>query len=340
LRNNARLSRTLALGDRADRQDHRRRRSALAPRRPPAPALGPSQPHRVPRCRLEEVTRRAAELRLEQAALGGLVAELGAEFDALPAAEQAGVLRALGVPESALDVEQDDGGGDGGGAPPMGGGAGLAAQMRRIGDTSGWAPPAAAKEELRRLADEADAMARRIEEGEDLPPMPREEVVAEPEPAAQFLARMRASVARFEARMGGGGGAKRADGAASKGGSPATAEESTSPGWQGPFSNVPVLPEELRGTRPAPDLPAAGRAEWRRVQRIAYVLRRAHLQEDPVAPVAALRQRKLLAEGASLEDPWARVEGAAAAQAHMGRVRDAGGRVELDSLFLTCTQFE
>jgi hypothetical protein len=251
--------------------------------------------------RLDELSRRAADLRARQEELQRLVDEVGAGFDALPEGERAEVLRALGA-EGAAEPE---------GAPPAG------------TSPPPWAPGGpGTKGALDGLQLEAEALARRVEAGEGLPPMPG---AAPAEDAARFLARIRASVAAFEELAARGAPP------------PAGADDG---GWAGPFSRVAAgAPEEERA-RLVPAPPAPAQAAFERAERVAYILRRAHQGDAPGAPLEALRAAGLLAPGFVFEDPWVALPGAEAAAAYLGALTAAGATAAATSVFAASDEFE
>ncbi len=275
----------------------RRRRRRPAARAPPRRLTAPPPSSR----RLDELRRRAADLRARQEELQRLVNEVGAGFDALPEGERVEVLRALG----AAGVAEPEG------APPAG------APMPP------WAPGGpGTKGALEGLQLEAEALARRIEAGEGLPPMPG---AAPAEDAERFLARIRASVAAFEEL-------------AARGAPPPTGADDG--GWAGPFSRVAAgAPEEERA-RLVPAPPAPAQAAFERAERVAYILRRAHQGDAPGAPLEALCAAGLLAPDFVFEDPWVALPGAEAAVAYLGALAAAGATAAATSVFAASDEFE
>lgn len=86
--------------------------------------------------------------------------------------------------------------------------------------------------------------------------------------------------------------------------------------WQQPFDDVKVFNEELRGIVPVPYMPPVDEARFAEVERIAYILRRAHLEHGVLgAGVAALAAAGLLLGGPL---PAARSTGGASGGAGFG----------------------
>ncbi|PSC67134.1 hypothetical protein C2E20_9175 [Micractinium conductrix] len=262
--------------------------------------------------------------------------------------------------------------------------AALPPELRQAFEQSGLAEQLDRQSELLRrdqewgTSDEAgggdmEAVARLIEDGGDLLPLPGSECQRPPEPGDEFVARLQGSIdyanadlkgSRHLAAPGSGAaGAVRAaaEAAAARVSSSSQAvaravEYSQEPrlaaayarGWEqgtevdrlwesGEARKGLIGQEEIMRSVPAPLLPPDVQAVFRAAERLAYVLRRAHVDsEDPDAPLRALRSRGLASEKLLLVDPFVTCRGLGPALKYMQRLRLAGATVSPWTFMLRC----
>ena len=208
-------------------------------------------------CRQQELRRRAEQLAAQQRALRAELAEVEAGLGELELSEEdrREILALLRIDLPSAGAPEAPAGSAGGpaAAPPQqqqlqpGGGLGdmppeVASFRAAAGVLGGPLPPEAA-EAMRRdygVGGEgggfkpgagAEDMARVIEEGGQLPPLPPETFRRQPEPAAEFEARIRASIADWE----GGRAAAKSRKHRAPGQGPQPLPE---PDWDHPFDNV------------------------------------------------------------------------------------------------------
>lgn len=304
----------------------------------PACALNGSLLTRLYTCRsAKDLLRRAAELRAEQAALAEeLAAAAAGPLDSPDRAALEAALR-----ESGLD-------------PAEALGASLA-----YDPSAGEVPPGPLRSELERLlglrppedpfdplaagppAEEAEALARAIEEGRATTEAPPGFFPPPAESGDQFLARLDASRARFVEMLGSGkdrAAARRARRGATGEREDEREEEDA---LRRMISEEPTFPSELTDSLAVPDIPPEAAAQFHRSQRALLVLRRALMDDGhpPGAGIAGLKARGLAAPELTFEDPWVALEGRDAAESYLDGLAAAGATIELDTLFAQYTEY-
>eukprot|EP00887_Chlorella_sp_A99_P007868 scaffold20.g7868.t1 len=284
-------------------------------------------------CRKAELRRRAERLRWEQEQVERELRRLDAEEMGQSASGASGGKHAQA---------EDPGPGEKQGAEPSL--ESMLAELRGVGEE------AAAADD-----DEGAQMAALL-----LEMLQDKGFLCEPETAEEFKARMRASVEDY---MFGTKGIKHRQGTSQR----VRPEVRTDIKADRPFQDVPVIPDEIRGIIPAPYLPPEVEERARVVERVAYVLRRAHMESTSAgAGLAALAARGLLVqpveapppaaagagsrtEGAGepdpLErlwfgDPWVELWGEEGIREYLGRLDAAGATFHLVQITLRCTKYD
>lgn len=296
---------------------------------------------------MDELVRRAAELKRQQEALAAELSALGedvgeyADVDSLDSALlrllESDASRSLELPPGILRTE-----------------------LERL---LGLRPDAAEMDPLANGVqyEECEAMARVIEETGIMPSPPPDMFTQPPEPAESFLARLNESVNEFEkilrsskkdlARL------KRAQAAA------ATVSDSIQ---EGPFKDFedgfqdqddddndqdgdeegnfsPFSHQELTESIPAPDIPAEALEAAHRAHRVLLVLRRIFVDQTDVKPLAfleALKYRKLLADDFVFSDPWINLTRPEEAWRYLKRMNLTGAAIDFDVMFLGFDEYE
>ncbi|KAL4451585.1 hypothetical protein ABPG75_007247 [Micractinium tetrahymenae] len=240
-----------------------------------------------------------------------------------------------------------------------------------------------------------EAVARTLEEGGDLPPLPEGTWDGEAEAPAEFLARLQGSIDYTNADLKGsrhagrqqagaselppgaeGGAAEQgqeaSEGAARRAAARRAAAQHTlepaaleaavryslepalaaayAQGWEQAkevdrlwdsreFQNEPLV-EELGRSTPAPPLPPDAERVFRSAERIAYVMRRGHLESrSPEAAVLALQGKGLVSEDFVLQDPFVVRGSLGSALDYLRRLSRAGATLTVSSLMLKCTEY-
>jgi hypothetical protein len=309
--------------------------------------------------RVDDIIRRAAELKRQQEALAAELSALGEDVDvntnAGASALDPALLRLLeSDPSRSLEL------------PP----GVLRTELERL---LGLRPDAAASDPLANgiQYEECEAMARAIEETGIMPPPPPDMFTSPPEPAESFLARLNGSIEDFEkflqssrrerARL------KRefaaAAAAADESGSP-KAEENDPRFAQGEEEDggdgfdygdndnddaddadddFSLFDQELTESIPAPDIPVEALEAAHRAHRVLLVLRRIFVAQTDVQPLAfleALSHRDLLAPDFVFSDPWINLTRAEEAWRYLTRMNETGAAIDFDVMFLGFDEYE
>ncbi|KAL4428798.1 hypothetical protein ABPG77_005236 [Micractinium sp. CCAP 211/92] len=244
-----------------------------------------------------------------------------------------------------------------------------------------------------------EAVARMLEEGLDLPPLPEDTWDGEPEAPAEFLARLQGSIDYSNTDLKGtkhtgrrqasaigqqagatGGDTQRDGGAGADGGATAAAAEAAraaaaqrtsdpaalagavrftsdpaeaaayARGWEQAkeldrmwdtrdFKAAPMVEEVGRST-PAPPLPPDVERVYLGAERIAYVMRRGHLEsQHPGAALLELQRRGLVSEDLVLQDPFVVRGSLGSALDYLQRLSHAGATAKLSTLMLKCSEY-
>jgi hypothetical protein len=238
--------------------------------------------------------------------------------------------------------------------------------------TAGEIPPGILRNELERLLglrpadspddplshketyfEEADALARAIEEGHGSMEPPPGFFDRPPEPAEAFLARLEESVQVFERMMWDKKEQTRLRRERKARGEADYVDTSASDAaaFQSLLNAPPeMFPEESTANIPAPDIPPAAAEQFHRAERVQLVLRRAFLKDkdaaetllSPAAGVYALKARGLVAEDVVFEDPWMEMRGIRGAEHYLEALmhHKAGVEMEIDTLFSSYYEYK
>lgn len=309
---------------------------------------------------MDDIIRRAAELKRQQEALAAELSALGEDVDinanAGTSALDPALLRLLeSDPSRSLEL------------PP----GVLRTELERL---LGLRPDAAALDPLANgiQYEECEAMARAIEETGMMPSPPPDMFTSPPEPAESFLARLNGSIEDFEkflqtsrkdrARL------KREFAAGIAAGDdtgPPKAKENEPPSAGGEEGgdgfadgheddddddaeddaddNFSLFDQELTESIPAPEIPVEALEAAHRAHRVLLVLRRIFVDQTDVKPLAfleALSHRDLLAPDFVFSDPWINLTRAEEAWRYLTRMNETGAEIDFDVMFLGFDEYE
>ena len=182
---------------------------------------------------------------------------------------------------------------------------------------------------------EAEELIRDIEEGKATIEPPSEFWDEPPESAESFMARLDASVERFEEMLL----SKKEQSKLRRQRKIAGSQEDErieDEEFRRLLEDIPTFPEDIMKNRPAPDIPETAGNQFKRAERVLLVLRRALLEDNlrPGAALHALRAKNLVAENElTFEDPWLALQGIEDIKRYLDRLEAAGARLDLDMAF-------
>lgn len=188
---------------------------------------------------------------------------------------------------------------------------------------------------------EAEELARAIEEGTGTMEAPPGYFVDVPEPAEEFLARLEASVARFEEMLLSKKEQARLRRERKAAGVYADADDDED-SFRKVLNDIPMFPEDLTQSVPAPNIPPEAAEQFHRAERVLLVLRRV-LKTDGIPPISglnALLDRDLVSDDVYFEDPWAAMNGIDVVQEYLEVMGAVGATLDLEIAFSSYYEYK
>ena len=187
--------------------------------------------------------------------------------------------------------------------------------------------------------EDAEKLAREIEEGHGSMQAPPGYFVDTPEPADQFLSRLEGSIQRFEEMLL----SKKEQARLRRERKAAGIEEDDDEdAFRRLLNDIPMFPEDLTQSVPAPDIPKEAADQFHRAERVLLVLRRAVKIDGspPSAGLNALIERNLVSTDVYYEDPWVALNGLDTLQEYLELIEGAGATLDLETAFSSYYEYK